>query len=70
MAKDLKPGRHSEDGAAYAEGSVLMVAPVHNKITRSITMGGPVADCQNEETAIELADCYNRVKKLGPYRED
>lgn len=54
-----------KDGALYARGDVLFVSPKES--AEGISMGGPIAECQDQDTAEELAKLYNREKRLGRY---
>lgn len=51
-----------EDGSLYANGSRLYIRP--KRTSTGISMGGVIAECQNRETAEELAMRANEYEKM------
>jgi hypothetical protein len=54
MAQEKTP---QYDGSLYASGATLIIRP--RKTQTGITLGGSIAECQDEETATELARVFN-----------
>jgi hypothetical protein len=55
------------DGSLYTKGQLLMIHPKINIRTGGASMGGFIAECQDEATAEELADAYNLKHQIGPH---